>query len=276
MGQHMPSTYFMSFDEFKKAVDSMKGYPKMTGMMGGEPLLHPQFPEFCEYMRETLGRDHLGLWTALPVGYEDYAPIICKTFKYVFLNDHTRPDIYHHPFLVGIQEIIHNTDEMFYHINNCFFQHSWSASINPNGAFFCEIAAVFALLFNVKGWDVEPGWWWRTPKDFKEQIERFCPFCGGAVPLKRRSSLDSVDDISPVNYNMLKGTSPKIKSGLFVIHDLTISDCLEPLAAYKDLAYRDRIAARYGMYLTITPDGFWEPHLGEKPTPMFEKLKSWY
>ena len=274
-GQHM-KPFFMSFEQFKEAVDSMVDYPKMTGMMGGEPLIHPEFPKFCEYMLSKIPRERLGLWSIFPHGYEDYAEIICKTFNYVFINDHTRADIYHHPFLVGIQEIVPDRRAMFAYINNCSFQHSWSASINPNGAFFCEIAAAMSLLFNVKGWPVQEGWWWRTPKDFAEQIERFCPHCGGALPLKRRSSLEAFDDISPLNFELLKKTSPKIHQGQVKVHDLKLTDCPEPLAAYKDLAYRDKIASRYGMYLTITPNGFWEPHMGTKPTPLMTKFKDWY
>jgi len=48
------------------------------------------------------------------------------------------------------------------------------------------------------------------------------------------------------------------------------------MAAYKDLDYRDKIAARYGMYLTITPDGFWEPHMGTKPPSLMSKFREWY
>ena len=40
---HHPKPFFMDFEFFKKAVDSMVTYPKMTGIMGGEPLLHPDF-----------------------------------------------------------------------------------------------------------------------------------------------------------------------------------------------------------------------------------------
>ena len=276
MGQHMEKPFFMEFDQFKEAVDSMVGYPRMVGMMGGEPLIHPQFEKFCEYMLSKIPRERLGLWTALPDGREEYASIICETFNYVFLNDHTRGDIYHHPFLVGINEIVPKKEEIFVHINRCEFQHSWSASINPNGAFFCEIAASLAMLYNRKGWPVYPGWWWKTPKDFTSQIEEFCPVCGGSVPLNRRCSVERIDDISPWHYEQLKDRSPKIKKGLYAVHDLKITQCPQQMAAYKDLDYRDKIAARYGMYLTITPDGFWEPHMGIKPPSLFSKLQEWY
>lgn len=255
--------YFMSFDQFKEAVDSMVGYPKMVGIMGGEPILHPQFDEFCEYALSKIPRQQLGLWTSFPKGYEKHREIICKTFKHILLNDHTRDDVYHHPFLVAIEECIpDDTNKMFYMINSCSFQMSWSASINPRGAWFCEIAASMSMLFEEgEGWKVEPGWWWKQPWDFKEQIEKFCPKCGGAVPHKRRKSVETVDDISPKNLEKLKGKSRRVDKGEYVVSDLKTTTKLEPLASYKDFHYRNHIAERYGIFLTINNQFYWEPHL---------------
>ena len=244
----------------------MVGYPMMTGIMGGEPLLHPLFEEFCNYALSKIPREQLGLWSSFPRGYEKYREVICKTFKHIFLNDHTRNDIYHHPFLVAIEEVIPNRNEMFRWINGCYFQHSWSASINPNGAWFCEIAASMSMLFDEGragglGWEVEPGWWWKQPWDFKEQIERFCPGCGGAIPLKRRLSGEPWDDISPGNLERLKGRSRKVDKGEYVVSDLKLVQQPEPLAAYKDFHYRNHIAERYGIFITVNDRWFWEPHL---------------
>jgi hypothetical protein len=258
----------MSFDQFKEAVDSMVGYPKMVGIMGGEPLLHPQFEEFCEYALSKIPRTQLGLWTSFPKGYEKHREVICKTFKHILLNDHTRDDIYHHPFLVAIEEVVPDRNKMFSMINDCTFQLSWSASINPHGAYFCEIAASMSMLFdeeyfsfNHLAWEVKPGWWWKQPWDFKEQIERFCPRCGGAIQLPRRRSIETVDDISPRNLERLKGKSRKVEKGEYAISDLKTVTKMDPLASYKDFHYRNKIAERYGLFLTINNQFFWEPHL---------------
>ena len=129
--------------------------------------------------------EHLGLWTTLPTGKEHYREAICRTFKHIFINDHSRPDIYHHPVLVGIEEEIPTQTVMWVAIDQCWAQESWSAVIYPSGAWFCEIAGSMSMLFQEecakegwKGWAVEPGWWWRIPADFGEQMEMFCPRCG--------------------------------------------------------------------------------------------------
>jgi hypothetical protein len=256
----------MSFEEFTVAVDSMVGYPKMVGIMGGEPLLHPDFERFCWYLSTKIPKQQLGLWTSFPKGYEKYREIIVNTFHHIFLNDHTREDIFHHPGLVASEEVAQDDHEMWQWIDHCWAQESWSASINPRGAWFCEIAASMSMLFEEgKGWDVDNGWWWRIPADFKSQMEQFCPRCGFCVPLHRRKSTENIDDISPKNFERLKDSSLKIKRGLYKIHDLkTISNSeQEQMAMYKELSYRDKIAARYGMFLIINEQNFWTPFLIE-------------
>jgi hypothetical protein len=252
----------MSFEQFKDAVDSMIGYPKMTGIMGGEPLLHPEFEKFCKYLSFKIPYKQLGLWTSLPTGYEHYREIICKTFYNIFINDHTIPNIYHCPVLVAIEEVIPDSNLMYSLIDHCWAQENWSASINPKGAFFCEIAASMSILFDgSNGWPVQLGWWWRTPKDFKEQIEEFCPRCGLAAPLPRRSSIEIVDDISPNNFELLKNKSYKIDRQEYIISDLKLSQKLEPLAAYKNMDYRSNIADKYGIFLVINDKYFITPYL---------------
>ena len=41
--------FFMEPEPFKAAIDSMVDFPAVIGLMGGEPLLHPRFEEYCEY-----------------------------------------------------------------------------------------------------------------------------------------------------------------------------------------------------------------------------------
>jgi hypothetical protein len=256
--------YHLSFDLFKRAIDSMIEFPFMTGIMGGEPLLHPEFEDFCEYALSKIPREKLGLWTCLPKGFEQYRKVICKTFGNVFINDHSRGDVYHHPFLVASKDLIGREIELFSEAEKCYFQDAWSPSINKKGAYFCEIAASLALLFPKTsfGWPVRSEWWYKTPKDYTSQIEEFCPMCGGCLKLKRRSSRDNgTYDITASNMNRFMEYG--IDLSKCVEHDyLEVKECeQEPLATYKDQAYRDNIALRYGIFLRVNKNGFNEPHL---------------
>lgn len=270
--------FFMTFDQFKTAVDSMVGYPKMTGIMGGEPLLHPQFEEFCNYAVSKIPRMQLGLWTCFPDKFKKYREVVVRTFGNIFLNDHSRPDIYHAPLLVAAKDVVQDEDLMWTFIDKCWIQNCWSACINPKGAFFCEIAGSMSILFNgSKGWDLTKDWWKKAPIHFHKQMIEFCPGCGGAFTLNRRISTEEIDDISESNLKRLKGNSKRIDEGKYVMSDLKIYEKPQQMAAYKDMNWRQRIAARYGIFLTVNAQGFCEPHLqsDEKPRKsVFELIKT--
>lgn len=42
--------FFMDFQTFKRAVDSMEGYEGIRSLMGGEPTLHPEYERFISYL----------------------------------------------------------------------------------------------------------------------------------------------------------------------------------------------------------------------------------
>jgi hypothetical protein len=285
---HSSKPFFMSFDYFKKALDTMADYPNMTGIMGGDPLLHPEFNKICEYAHNKIPAERLGLWTSFPAGYEHYREVICRTFGNIFLNDHTRDDIYHAPVLVGAEEAVSDEKQMWFIVDHCWLQHCWSAAINTRGAFFCEIAAALSVLYeslpefeNGEGWKIEDKWWLRTPKDYIKQMEKYCRICGCAIPLKRRVSTDGKDDVSRDNLERLKRVgSRKVRDGKYVISDLKITPQPEQMAAYKEQTFRDRIAARYGIFLVENKNKFLEPHLIKggvrERKSLFEQYKEKY
>lgn len=277
---HIKRPYMVGIDEFKTWIDSVVEYPKIVGIMGGEPLLHPKFEEICQIALEKIGRDRLGLWTSLPDGKEHLAPAIVRTFKHLFLNDHTRPDIYHAPILVPLQDVVspEHRWQIWPVIDKCWVQNSWSASVNPKGAYFCEIAAAMAMLYNdgETAWPVDGDWWKKIPKDFTAQMEKWCPLCGMAAPMERRLSTDGRDDVAPTVAEKLKGLSRKLEAGKCVIGYPPVKNEPEPMASYKDMGYRQAIAARYGMYLTINEHKYWEPHLGEPRKTILQSMTDDY
>lgn len=252
--------YYMPLEDVKRAIDSTIGYPKFTGIMGGDPLLHPDFDAICRYAGSKRDCRQLGLWTTLPKGKEHHAQVICDTFYHIYVNDHKLPNIWHWPGLVGIQEVIPDKRRMWMEINKCWAHNSWCACINPRGAWFCEVAGAMAMLWGEgEGWPVEPGWWMRSPKDYIEQMEKWCPRCGFPAPLALRASVEQVDDISPLNYEELKD---KVRHPeRFKIHDLSTVNEWPVMAAYKEFSYRNRCADKYGMFLIINETGTWTPYM---------------
>lgn len=212
---HHSNSYFMSIEKVREAMNSLEGFKGTTGIMGGEPTLHPQFPEILRMLRERFPIEKRQLWTS---GYKwaEYYDIIHETFlpENISYNDHADDaEIRHHPLLIAIDEVIEDKDLMFQFIDNCWIQARWSASINTNGAFICEVAA--AMSYWLK-WDfaidVNPGWWQITPDDeiFKEQILTYCVNCSGCMPVPfNLNDKVGADLCSPINFKRLKDTTKK-------------------------------------------------------------------
>ena len=246
--------FFMDFETFKQAVDSLDGFEGVTGIIGGEPTLHPEFEKFAGYLQEKFGgtkkpdrllypqkhfiqeihrrefesetfhenencrymkKHGAGLWSNMSGTYRKYYELIQDTFQVQYLNDHINPS-YHQPGLFARKDLNIPDEEWIPMRDKCWIQNTWSATVTPKGAFFCEVAAALDRLFDGPGgWPIEPGWWKRKPEDFSDQLH-WCEICGFALEGRTftRDSQEETDDVSPTVYEMLKKTnSPKLRAG---------------------------------------------------------------
>lgn len=219
--------FFISEDEFRKSLKTLKDYNGIVGMIGGEPSLHPNFNKLCEiFIEERPNKLTRGLWSN-KTNFDINKNLYQKTFGYFNLNDHISTPIYHTPFLVSSKSIFNDTDvstpELINWINNCWVQNTWSANITPKGAFFCEVAGMLDYLFDGPGGidiNENPDWWKLPLESYAEQINWACTKCGGALPLHSKNSNDIIDDISLDNLELLKKiNSPKIKNGKYCLYD---------------------------------------------------------
>lgn len=243
---HHKKPYFMDLAAVEKAIDSLEGFGGGIGIMGGEPTLHPDFLQICELLRKKVPPGKCGIWTS---GYkwDEYRDVIKKTFKFaVSFNDHSDPGQKHQPVFVAIDDVIRDKKLMWDLIDHCWVQEIWSPSINPKGAFFCEVAAALDLFLDGPGgYPVEKGWWIRDPKHFRDQIERYCPRCGAALPMEYSSNREAGDLISPGNLELFrKHGSPKIARGRYRVFDREMDDRVRELQ--KGWAPQNYLGVRTG------------------------------
>lgn len=204
--------YFMDLSFFEKAVISLIDFKGIIGIIGGEPTLHPEFEKICEILSKHVPKERRGLWSYMK--YEDLSVIAKETFSLHSLNDKNR-EVYHTPILVSSESVVIDNKERNEYFDKCWIQNTWSATINPKGGWFCEVAGAFSMLFDgPDGMDITDKNWWKRPIDnFKKQKEWACNKCGAAIPLKPRLDVENIDDISVDNYEKLKNQSDKIKKG---------------------------------------------------------------
>lgn len=244
--------FVMDMETFRRAVDSLADYDGVTGIIGGEPTVHPQFEDMARYIQSVHGRQKdimkypekdfihkmqqrefsaeqmmeradgthylkkrgAGLWSNMSATYRKHYEIIQDTFSVQFLNDHLNAS-YHQPGLFSRKDLGIPDEEWIPLRDNCWMQNSWSATITPKGAFFCEVAGALDMLFNGPGgWKIEKNWWKRQPEDFKDQLQ-WCEICGFALKnIFSRDAKEEIDDVSPSVYEKLKYLdSPKFKDG---------------------------------------------------------------
>lgn len=205
----------MSTKQFEDAVISLKDYNGVVGVFGGNPCVHPEFPELCHILAKHIPFEQRGLWSN---NLRGYGKLCRNTFnpEYSNLNVHcdsaayeemlhdwpeSKPkglhDSRHSPPWVAIKDVIEDKNEMWRMIHNCDINQLWSAMIgvfrNELRGWFCEIAGAQSMLHEHEkdypdtGLPIEDGWWKKSIESFYPQINKHCPDCG--IPLRGFGSL---------------------------------------------------------------------------------------
>lgn len=265
---HHKKPFFMDFETFKRAVDSLEGFEGLISTIGGEPLLHPEYNRFSEYLRAVRGehipmndgrckaivKDYLAfakaqrwfegamnrgqgylLFTSMPGNYYNCYESVEDTVTDLWLNDHTNPS-FHQPILVSRKDLGISDEEFEILRDNCWLQNFWSASITPKGAFFCEIAGTLDMLFNGPGGKkIEPGWWNLDISEFKDQFH-WCDICGMALSTYSRNANEELDDASPTLLKKLEMIdSPKLKSKRVNVFDIKNTETKDNTSIGSDM-----------------------------------------
>lgn len=262
---HARQRYFMSVECAERAILALKDFvtdsephprkprPKCIGLMGGEPLLHPEFPAIVDLMvRHIPDVRNRGLWTSRDWktgSHPKWGPYQPQVERLVGPHGGTGREggaggwlnwnmhlpemqVKHQPVLVASKDVVPDERERWNLIERCWLQRDWSSAVTPKGFFFCEVAAHFDMVFEGPGGlPLEPGVWRgdlsfvtdehgirRPTGPYAEQINRWCERCGVNVPLAGRADAESTDDISASNFIPLQQlNSPRVRKGDYVL-----------------------------------------------------------
>ena len=201
--RHFSIPYFFELNFIEQALQSMQGWKRGVGCMGGEPTLHPEFPEICALYRKYFPRRQCGIFTCGGPRFESYQTLIKETFGIIHYHNHKTP-AYHQPIMAASEEIVPDPALRRALTRECWLQRKWSPAISKKGCFFCEVAATFDLLFDGPGgYPVAPGWWKKDERAFADQVERYCCLCSMPVPMESYPDDIPYDYVSPKNAKRL-------------------------------------------------------------------------
>ena len=184
---HARKRYFMTVGQVEEAISALSTFPtesepaqegrrNMLGMIGGEPLLHPEFPKlvdvFVKHVPEVRFR---GLWTGLDWAtytHPKYGAARSHVVRLVgnhgeLLGEAGDPpqkrgwlnwnmhlkvmQVEHAPILVASKDAVPDPWTRWKLIENCWLQQKWSSTVTPRGFFFCEVAGHLDMIFNGQG-----------------------------------------------------------------------------------------------------------------------------
>ncbi len=209
---------FMPLEMFEQAVMSLKTYPWLVALFGGQPTLHPKFPEICSILASHVPIERRGLWTNALNGHGDvcrktFLPHNCNLNLHLSKNAHeefakdwpeAKPfglaeDCRHSPPFAAIQDLVPDEGERWEKIAACPINRHWSAILiqfrGQLRGFFCELAGAQAHLHEDEldypdlgcrvvdaASNVDVKWWQHSMTYYAEQVRYHCHACG--VPLQ--------------------------------------------------------------------------------------------
>uniref|UniRef100_A0A6M3IQM2 Uncharacterized protein n=1 Tax=viral metagenome TaxID=1070528 RepID=A0A6M3IQM2_9ZZZZ len=206
-------------DCFRRAVSSVRDWPGVVGMFGGNPCVHPMFETLCDILAEEIPEQRRrGLWSNNLLGHGETVRRTFYPHGRFNLNAHgdaaaaeeierelpgkliphsSAKQSMHSAILVDWRDMGIPPDTWHALREACDINLNWSAGIREVDGdpyvYFCEVAAALDGIRGVNyGIPAEPGWWRWDISRFAQQVANCCN-AGCGVPLRIEGSSDVAD-----------------------------------------------------------------------------------
>lgn len=178
IAKKLKKLFWMTPEQYRDALRSLKGYTGVIGMFGGNPAIHPKFEEMCQVLREEVpDKAQRGIWCNHPRGKgaimrETFNPDVSNLnvhgvkaawdeFKRDWpeskplaagLHEDGRPGdpSRHGPIFGSMHDLGLSDEQMWEKVSGCYVNQTWSAEITVVDGkllgYFCEVAATMAEL----------------------------------------------------------------------------------------------------------------------------------
>lgn len=215
----------MDPDVFRSACHSLRDWPGVVAMFGGNPCSHPNFPLLCQIMKEEIPTQrHRGLWSNDLMGHGQIVHETFFPYGRFNINAHTIqsaiPDIdkylpgqlietsrgqqaWHSSVLVHWRDMGLTYRDWVIKRESCDVNRNWSAAVVERDglayAYFCEVAAALDGMRNQNsGMLIHDGWWRDSISSYYGQVGQCCDR-GCGIPLRMKGNLDlsNTYDVSP-------------------------------------------------------------------------------
>jgi len=272
---HHGQRYDISVEVFRLACRILnRALPDFViGCFGGEPTLHPRFPELCIAMQQEIPDvRRRGLWTSR---LHKHGQIAAATFTggYLNLNGHNVPEAEaefdrwfpgrminesrvgghkanHAALLTAIKDFVGtpqvpDENAMWRMIMSCDYDREWSGCVIERDAkpmlYSCEIHAGFDLMYGENnGVELTDESAVAGINTFAHQYQRWCPSCGGGLRLVGHQDAAETDDVSKTHLPLVQ---LKVRRKLAVHESLDAAPRCEQSTDYERRRTAERVGA---------------------------------
>jgi len=246
----------MSLEQIEQALVAYRGFPKLIGIIGGEPQMYSKFRELCKMMQRHYNKNKYMLFTSINPKSHKYAGSINQTFGHCAYHPHAKDaeEIWkHQPITLSICDLVPDLNLRSALIDDCWVQRKWCPTITDDGAFFCEVGAAIAKLQGLRGWELRDDdkvWWQKTPNEFFEQLD-LCQLCGMPIPMERQLMKERKQKISPSFLKLLEDNDLPIGDYELFEDTISIQEMKEALPNWTPGVYKPSQRHEVFQYSTI-------------------------